>query len=73
MQSYNARLLQHKTDKEMIDRIKFQHEWGYVADRKADAADCIECGECEQACTQHLDIAHRLSEIAEWERALKGD
>jgi len=72
MQSYNEKLLQHKTDKEMIEQMKFQHEWGYVADRKADAADCIECSECEQACTQHLDIAQRLSEIAQWEKALKG-
>jgi predicted aldo/keto reductase-like oxidoreductase len=73
MQTYNEKLLHHETDKGMIDRVKFQHEWGYVADRKADAADCIECGECEQVCTQHLNIAERLAEIAEWEKALKGN
>ena len=73
MQTYNEKLLHHETNKGMIDRIKFQHEWGYVADRKADAADCIECGECEQVCTQHLNIVERLAEIAEWEKALKGN
>jgi predicted aldo/keto reductase-like oxidoreductase len=71
MQSYNDKLLEHKTDKEMVERMEFQHEWGYVADSKADAADCIECGECEQVCTQHLDIIRRLSEITEWEMRLK--
>ncbi|MHC5060677.1 MAG: aldo/keto reductase [Planctomycetota bacterium] len=73
MQSYNAKLLQHKNDKEMIERIKFQHEWGYLADRQADAADCIQCGECERVCTQHLDIVNRLAETAKWESELKID
>jgi predicted aldo/keto reductase-like oxidoreductase len=74
MQSYNEKLLQHKSDKEMIKRVIFQHEWGYLADRKADATDCIQCGECEEVCTQHLDIINRLTEMAQWERrALKGD
>ncbi len=73
MQSYNEKLLQHKTDSEMTERVKFQHEWGYLADRQADADDCIGCCECEQACTQHLNIIERLSEIAEWEGRLKGN
>jgi len=71
MQSYNAKLLQHKNDKEMIEQMIFQHGWGYLADRQADAADCIQCGECEQVCTQHLDITDRLGEINEWERRAK--
>jgi len=68
MQSYNEKLIQHKSNKEMVKRVIFQHEWGYLADRRADAADCIQCGECEQVCTQHLDIIDRLAEINEWER-----
>ncbi|MHC5119315.1 MAG: 4Fe-4S dicluster domain-containing protein [Planctomycetota bacterium] len=40
-------------------------------DRKANAADCIQCGRCEMACTQHLDIINRLNQIAEWEQTLK--
>ena len=71
MQAYNEKLLQHKNDKEMTEQMIFHHEWGYLADRKADAADCIRCGQCEEVCTQHLDIIDRLSEIAQWERRAK--
>ncbi|MHC5118836.1 MAG: 4Fe-4S dicluster domain-containing protein [Planctomycetota bacterium] len=39
-----------------------------LADRKANAADCIQCGRCEMACTQHLDIINRLGDIAKWEQ-----
>jgi predicted aldo/keto reductase-like oxidoreductase len=28
------------------------------------AADCVACGACETACTQHLDIINRLGQIA---------
>ena len=28
-------------------------------------------GRCEMACTQHLDIIHRLENIMEWEKELK--
>ena len=28
------------------------------------AAECIACGKCERACTQHLPIIERLKEIA---------
>ena len=31
-------------------------------------ADCTRCGQCEQACTQRLDISDRLAQIAEWEK-----
>ncbi|RKY12439.1 MAG: aldo/keto reductase [Planctomycetota bacterium] len=71
MQSYNEKLLQHKSDKEMAERVIFQHEWGYLADRRADAGDCTRCGECERACTQHLDIIDRLGEMAGWEKRAK--
>jgi len=43
-------------------------EWGTLAEREATAADCIECGACEEACTQHLKVMARLKEMAEWER-----
>ncbi|HIJ71764.1 MAG TPA: aldo/keto reductase [Planctomycetes bacterium] len=71
MQSYNEKLLQQKSDKEMVERMIFQHEWGYLAEGRADAADCIKCGECEQVCTQHLNITERLAEAAQWERQAK--
>ncbi len=71
MQYYNEKLLHGKTDTEMVEQLKFHHEWGLIADRKADAADCIQCGRCELACTQHLDIINRLDEIARLENKLK--
>ncbi|MCD6176016.1 MAG: aldo/keto reductase [Planctomycetes bacterium] len=71
MQYYNEKLLHGKTDTEMVEQLKFHHKWGLIADRKADAADCIQCGRCELACTQHLDIINRLNEIAKWENKLK--
>ena len=71
MQYYNEKLLHGKTDTEMVEQLKFHHEWGLVADRNADAADCVQCGRCEMACTQHLDIVNRLGEIAKWEEKIK--
>jgi predicted aldo/keto reductase-like oxidoreductase len=70
MQYYNEKLLLNKTDEEMVKRLGIQREWGLLADRKADADDCVRCGRCEMACTQHLDIINRLCQIAEWEKAL---
>ena len=69
MQYYNNKAMFGKTDKEMIKDLDFQHNWGLLADRKASAADCIQCGECETECTQHIDIINRLAEIAEWEKS----
>lgn len=71
MQYYNEKLLQNKTDEEMTKELNFHQNWGLVADRDADAADCVRCGRCEMACTQHLDIINRLETIAEWEASLK--
>lgn len=71
MQYYNEKLLQHKTDDEMIKELDFNQNWSLLADRHADAGDCTQCGRCEMACTQHLDIINRMAKIAEWETALK--
>lgn len=70
MQVYNNKAMFDKTDEEMIEAMKFDHEWGILVDRKASAGDCIQCGECETECTQHLHIMERLSELAEWESKL---
>ncbi|MHC5157036.1 MAG: aldo/keto reductase [Planctomycetota bacterium] len=68
MQYYNEKLLMNKTEEEMVKQLDFQQKWLLLADRKANAADCIQCGRCEMACTQHLDIINRLGDIAKWEQ-----
>ncbi len=68
MQYYNEMLLNNKPEDEMVEGIDFQHNWGLVADRKADATECIKCGRCENACTQHLDLIARLETVAAWEQ-----
>jgi predicted aldo/keto reductase-like oxidoreductase len=70
MQFYNDKAMFGKTEEELIKETKFHHEWGLLVDRKASAADCIQCGKCEAECTQHLHIIKRLAEIAEWESKL---
>jgi len=71
MQYYNEKLLMNKTEEEMVKQLDFQQKWLLLADRKANAADCIQCGRCEMACTQHLDIVRRLEEMAGWEKMLE--
>ena len=60
----------NRTDKEMLKKRMGLYRWSLLADRVANAGDCIECGACEGACTQHLNIIERLKEIAAWERIL---
>lgn len=67
MQYYNERLLFSQSDEQMIKQADFHREWGILVGRAADAADCTRCGQCEEACTQHLNIAERLAEIALWQ------
>ena len=68
MQFYNEKQVFGASDKQMKESIRGQQNWGILVGRKADAGDCIECGNCESACTQHLPIIQRLKEIAEWEK-----
>jgi len=58
MDVYNQKILDG-TDAAMRDRLKWH--WNLAPDV---AAACLECGDCEQACTQHLPIRERLSAIA---------
>lgn len=69
MQFYNEKALFGKDDEAMINDVNFQHTWGLLVGRQASAADCVECAECEEACTQHLPIVARMKEIAAWEAA----
>lgn len=68
MQFYNEKQMFGKSDEKMVKDIKRAHEWGLLVGRKASAKDCIRCGKCEEACTQHLPIIERLKEIEKWER-----
>jgi hypothetical protein len=68
MQYYNNKHLFGMTDQNLVKQINEQRDWGMLADRQADAKDCIECGQCQEACTQHIPIIERLQEIADWEK-----
>jgi hypothetical protein len=70
MQYYNGIFLSTPEDK-MADALKMEYIVGPLADRKTDAKECIECGRCEQACTQHLDIIKRLKNIAKWQELVE--
>lgn len=69
MQVYNEKVVFGKTDEQMPRLLEIQRKWGMLIGRRADADACTECGQCEDACTQHLDITARLKQIAEWEKA----
>lgn len=68
MQFYNNKLLHNKTDVEMAKDLGLDRIWGILAHSEANAGDCVRCGRCEMACTQHLDIMQRLGTTAEWEK-----
>lgn len=57
MDAYNQLIL--RDEKELVNRLKYH--WDVPMD---EAARCVECGRCEDACTQHLNIIERLAEIA---------
>jgi len=58
MDSFNHWKLRGKSEA-AAERLKWH--WNLPA---AEAARCTECGQCEQACTQHLPISERLRQIA---------
>ena len=40
-------------------------EYAIVTEGKGRAGDCIQCGQCETACPQHIPVIERLREFAE--------
>ena len=63
MDAYNQKILEGK-DQAITDRLKWH--WGLSPDL---AAACLQCGECEDKCTQHLPIRERLEAISRLEGA----
>jgi predicted aldo/keto reductase-like oxidoreductase len=59
MDAYNQKIL----DKRSKDPIGERLQWHWSLDR-ASAGKCSSCGQCEEACTQHINIIERLKEIA---------
>jgi predicted aldo/keto reductase-like oxidoreductase len=41
-----------------------KHTYGWQA-RDVKASECIQCGQCEDACPQHIDVIHQLEVAAE--------
>ena len=58
MDAYNLRIL-GENDLGVTNRLKWH--WSLSPDV---AAGCLQCGECENQCTQHLPIRERLEAIA---------
>jgi predicted aldo/keto reductase-like oxidoreductase len=71
MQYYNSKVMFGRSDEEMRKGLAGEHTWGILVGRQAEAEACVECGICEEKCTQHLPIISRLREIAGWEAALR--
>lgn len=71
MQFYNQKQMFNVPDEEMINRLGGDLGWGMLAARHAAASDCIQCRQCEEACTQHLPIIDRLAELSAWETELE--
>lgn len=63
LEAYNLKLLQGT--EEMKNHIAWLKREGRIKAHHATPADCIECGKCEELCTQKLPIMERLKEIAE--------
>ena len=58
MDAFNEKILDGN-DQAIKNRL--QWHWGMAPDA---AAACLQCGDCESACTQHLPIRERLTAIA---------
>lgn len=59
---YNAIKSSGQSDRTTASRHKILYERAVYSEGKA--SDCVKCGECEEACPQHLPIREKLEEIA---------
>ena len=58
MDSYNQKLLSQKPS-----GVKDRLRWHWNLETKK-AEECTACGQCEKACTQHINIIERMKEIS---------
>jgi predicted aldo/keto reductase-like oxidoreductase len=59
MDTYNQKILNGESGDPIGNRLR----WHWNLERSV-AGNCTACGQCEKACTQHLNIIDRLKEIA---------
>jgi predicted aldo/keto reductase-like oxidoreductase len=59
MDAYNQKILNPSEKDPIGERL----HWHWNIEPSV-AEKCSACGQCEKACTQHLDIIERLKEIA---------
>jgi predicted aldo/keto reductase-like oxidoreductase len=60
MDAYNQKILRISNEG---DPIGERLHWHWNLERSI-AGKCSSCGQCEKACTQHINIIERLKEIA---------
>lgn len=64
MEVYNHYLLTGSIE-ETKGRLNWHKQFGLLRGKQPTAASCIECGTCEETCTQYLDIMNRLKWLEE--------
>ncbi|MBT3273686.1 MAG: aldo/keto reductase [Spirochaetales bacterium] len=60
MEAYNAHLITGSLES-ASGRLQWNKNHGLLQGRTETAADCIECGACDEVCTQYLDVMKRLA------------
>ncbi len=48
------------------EAFRIWREYGIVTRDRGRASDCIQCGQCEAACPQHLPVMQLLQDIGPW-------
>lgn len=51
--------------KKMYETANFEHNYDLATRQNGKASECIECGNCESVCPQHIEIIDALKEVVE--------